>query len=53
VVLMGVAASFIAGLTERFRWIAWVGLLIVLYIAIKMILGGGHEVIDTALRALR
>jgi YjbE family integral membrane protein len=53
VVLMGVAASFIAGLTERFRWIAWIGLLIVLYIAIKMILGGGHEVIDSALRALR
>jgi YjbE family integral membrane protein len=53
VVLMGVAASFIAGLTERFRWIAWIGLLIVLYIAIKMILGGGHEVIDSALHALR
>jgi predicted tellurium resistance membrane protein TerC len=53
VVLMGVAASFIAELTERYRWIAWIGLLIVLYIAIKMILGGGHAVIDSALHALR
>jgi len=50
VVLMGVAASFIAGLTERFRWIAWIGLLIVLYVAVKMILAGGHEVIGAAWR---
>jgi len=48
VVLMGLAASWIASLLERTRWIAWVGLLIVLYVAVKMILDGGHEVIDTA-----
>ncbi len=48
VVLMGVAASFIAGLLERFRWIAWVGLLIVLYIALKLIWQGSDQVIDTA-----
>ena len=46
VVLMGLAASFIANQLERHRWIAWVGLLIVLYIAVKMIFDGGHEVID-------
>ena len=40
VVLMGVAASLIAGLLERFRWIAWVGLLIVLYVALRDDLGG-------------
>ncbi|MCW3474466.1 YjbE family putative metal transport protein [Limobrevibacterium gyesilva] len=44
VVLMGVAANFIANLLERQRWIAWVGLLIVLYIALKLIWEGGHEV---------
>ena len=48
VVLMGLAASFIASMLERSRWIAWVGLLIVVYVAVKMILDGGHEVIDMA-----
>ena len=40
VVMMGVAASFIAGLLHRFRWIAWVGLLIILYVALRMGLEG-------------
>jgi len=40
VVMMGVAASFIAGLLHRFRWIAWVGLLIILFVAIRMALEG-------------
>ena len=44
VVLMGLAASLIARMLERFRWIAWVGLFIVLYVALKMIWEGGHEV---------
>jgi YjbE family integral membrane protein len=44
VVLMGLAAQLVAKLLERHRWIAWLGLLIVLYIAIKMIIEGGHEV---------
>ena len=44
VVLMGVAAGLIARLLERYRWIAWVGLLIVLYVALNMIWHGGHEV---------
>ncbi len=45
VALMGVAANFIARLIERYRWIGWVGLLLVLYVAIEMIIGGGAEVI--------
>ena len=45
VVLMGVAAQFVAGLLERWRWIAWVGLLIVFYVALKLIWDGGHEVL--------
>lgn len=45
VVLMGVAANFIAKLLEKHRWVAWVGLVIVLYVAGKMIWDGGHEVV--------
>jgi YjbE family integral membrane protein len=44
VVLMGLAASAIARLLERYRWIAWVGLAIVLFIALKLIWEGGHDV---------
>ena len=44
VVLMGLAASFIARLLERFRWIAWIGLLVILYVALSMIYEGWHEV---------
>jgi predicted tellurium resistance membrane protein TerC len=40
VVMMGVAASFIAGLLHKYRWIAWVGLLIILFVAIRMALEG-------------
>ncbi len=45
VVLMGVAASLVARLLERYRWIAWVGLLIVLYIALKLVWDGSHQVL--------
>jgi YjbE family integral membrane protein len=44
VALMGIAAGLIAKLLERQRWIAWVGLLVVLYVAVMMIWHGGHEV---------
>ena len=40
VVLMGIAANLLAGLLERQRWIAWAGLLIVLYVALHMIWQG-------------
>ncbi len=46
VALMGLAANLIARLLERRRWIAWIGLLIVLYVALTMIWHGGHEVAD-------
>jgi YjbE family integral membrane protein len=42
--LMGVAAGLIARLLERHRWIAWVGLVVVLYVALSMIWHGGFEV---------
>lgn len=44
VILMGVAANVIARLIERYRWIGWLGVLIILYVALKMIWEGGVEV---------
>jgi YjbE family integral membrane protein len=40
VILMGVAANVIARYIERYRWIAYVGLLVVLYVAVKMVYDG-------------
>lgn len=40
VALMGIAANFIARYIERYRWIAYVGLLVILYVAGKMIYDG-------------
>lgn len=46
VTLMGVAAGIVARLIQRFQWIAWAGLLMILYVALKMIyegwVGGEH-----------
>lgn len=44
VALMGVAANFIAKYIERYRWIAWIGLIVILYVALKMIWDGLTEV---------
>jgi len=44
IVLMGVAASFIAGLLNKHRWIAYVGLAIILYVAGDMIVRGALEI---------
>jgi len=47
--LMGTAAIAIARLLERHKWIAYVGLAIVLYVALRMIAEGGEEVLDWVL----
>ncbi len=44
VALMGVAANIIAKYIERYRWIAWVGLVVIVYVAGKMIWEGWNEV---------
>jgi YjbE family integral membrane protein len=44
VALMGVAANFIAKYIERYRWIAWVGLAVIVYVAGKMIWEGWNDV---------
>jgi YjbE family integral membrane protein len=40
VALMGVAANVIAKYIERYRWIAWVGLLVIVYVGGSMIYTG-------------
>lgn len=45
VVLMGVAATFIARLLERRRWIAYVGLAIIVFVALEMIVRGAEDVL--------
>ena len=45
VVLMGFAANAIAGILVKYRWIAWVGLLAVLYVALRLIWDGSQDVI--------
>ncbi|WP_414901063.1 TerC family protein [Sphingomonas flavalba] len=40
VALMGIAANIIAKYIERFRWIAYVGLAVILYVAVRMIYDG-------------
>lgn len=44
VALMGVAANLLARYIERYRWIAWVGLAVIVYVAGKMVWEGWHEV---------
>lgn len=45
IALMGLAASYIARLLERYRWIAYLGLAIILYVALDMIYRGSTEVL--------
>jgi YjbE family integral membrane protein len=43
--LMGAAAAVVARLMARFRWIAWIGLAIVLYVSVTMIHDGLVQVL--------
>jgi YjbE family integral membrane protein len=44
IAMMGIAASFIAKLLQKHRWIAYVGLAVILYVAGEMIYRGVLEV---------
>jgi YjbE family integral membrane protein len=44
VVLMAIAANYIAGLLARYPWISWIGLAVIAYVAFDMIWAGSHEV---------
>jgi YjbE family integral membrane protein len=48
IVLMGVAANVIARLLHRHRWIAYVGLAIIVYVALDMIWRGAWEIYGAA-----
>jgi YjbE family integral membrane protein len=48
VVFMGVAAALIARMLNRHTWIGYVGLAVILYVAIKMIFDGAVEVLAAA-----
>jgi YjbE family integral membrane protein len=43
IALMGFAASFVARLLHKYRWIAYIGLVIILYVALKMLLDGAVD----------
>ncbi len=45
IALMGIAASWIARLLHRYRWIGYVGLVIVLYVALHMMWEGHRTVV--------
>jgi YjbE family integral membrane protein len=45
VALMGLAASMIANLLQRYPWISYAGLILVVYVALRMIYFGGYELI--------
>lgn len=44
VALMGIAANIIAKYIERYRWIAYIGLAVIIWVAGKMIWEGWHDV---------
>jgi YjbE family integral membrane protein len=45
IALMGIAASFIARVLQKYRWIAYVGLVVILYVSCEMIYRGAMEVL--------
>ena len=50
IALMGLAATLHRPAAARYRWIAYIGLAIILYVAVKMVLDRGRAAIPRALR---
>jgi len=48
IAMMGVAASLIARLLQNHRWIAYVGLAVILYVAVEMMLRGTLDIMKAA-----
>jgi YjbE family integral membrane protein len=44
VTLMGLAANLVAKLIQKYHWISWIGLVLILYVSLKMIWEGWHQV---------
>jgi YjbE family integral membrane protein len=51
IALMGLAATFIARLLQKHRWIAYVGLAVILYVALEMVYRGGIEVLPYIMKS--
>jgi len=51
IVLMAAASNVIARVLDRYHWIAWIGFLIILYVAGDMIWDGTHEVVAATRKA--
>ena len=45
-------STFIAGLLNKHRWIAWVGLVIILYVAVRMVYEGADQLLGHTLPAI-
>ncbi len=45
IIMMAFVASLVAGMIHRHRWLAWVGLAIITYVAVDMIVRGGLQVV--------
>ena len=45
VLLMGFASNFVANLLNRYRWIGWVGLAIIVYVALDMVWAGTAQLL--------
>src|SRR6185503_9236339 len=52
VAIMGAAATFIARLLDRYHWLAWLGLFVILYVAARMVWDGAAEVSAAVLALL-
>jgi YjbE family integral membrane protein len=48
IAMMGAAASLIARLLQHQRWIAYVGLLVIVYVAVDMIVRGVADIVEVA-----
>jgi len=46
--MMGAAASFISRLLQTHRWIAYVGLAVIVYVALEMIYRGTLDIVKLA-----
>jgi YjbE family integral membrane protein len=44
IALMGLASTYIARLLQRHHWIAYIGFAVIMWVALKMIWDGGHEI---------
>jgi YjbE family integral membrane protein len=52
VTIMGLAANLVARLVQKYHWIAYIGLAMILYVATKMIWEGWHDVAPHAARLM-